>query len=964
MQNRRIAWVIALSALSASLGLHFGCGGDDTTTPLATTDGGGGDSNRAQFTQGFELIAPLDGELAEPGATIDVVVGTDGLTPRLFIADEETTVTWTPDPTDPTILHASYTVPASPGDLQFLVTADGAMSAYAKLHVAAPKERMTATLATDPDAGDGGSTDTVLSLPSGATLRVPVGSVQGGGGVTFASFAPTAMPEVADPVVDSFYRVHFDAEDTAVHFSIYVTQPISAQVVSALSGGLELRVIEPEGSNLVPNEDLLLAPVVVRATLVINPDGTGLASALLPPDAFHHTGSSTAIYGLFPAAQSPYLRSATSKVCVSNDDEDGGTVNCGQLADLKGKPPTIGLSGAGDGGGAHVKITSDLTWADSPPDIASPVSTGDPVLRSPMNPLRETCRKGADKVPCPPGGTLDSGVVLSDSRFRPHEGADIGASMGDAILAPVDGNATLTMTGSFYVDLIADTSPKYMFRMMHVSDFTADYAASLDVGAVLGKKASCTPNKKKKITCDVLAPQKALYGLSCVEATIKGAEKLICHPTMDGVLLGGADFCIGAVERGIYKAHFTQGSTIGKVGSTGLPFKAPHVHMEVHYKMATAYTNATAVNATSRGAVVDPALFYSSLSSNPWVQGGDTNPRVQSPTLELAAELTPGDGTGPIAGNLIGIDPVTLKNAMTAACPYGGTIDSMNYQVVKVGGPKEKTTVAWDLGPCVYAEACNKGLDVTLQLGTASFRNDNHGTGRPWTFMGSMPSVSSYPPDTAQSYTNPPPKDVADLADPLTAIISCKSSGAPQPADFEGMTVTVQATGEFATSTMTITNVTLVGSPSQYLGSANGPEAGNPMLLSQTVPANATVFSFIDKLQSAGVAGFPSVFNNKDFANRFGRSNLIAVWQDNAKKWQWAFNVSGGSYNSGGGFPQWHEYQFVYNSLLMGNAKNRYDVFLGGNAMAGNWSYIRTLATSVAVTRKKTGYILPDATMK
>ncbi len=173
----------------------------------------------------------------------------------------------------------------------------------------------------------------------------------------------------------------------------------------------------------------------------------------------------------------------------------------------------------------------------------------------------------------------------------------------------------------------------------------------------------------------------------------------------------------------------------------------------------------------------------------------------------------------------------------------------------------------------------------------------------------------------------------------------------PTAADFEGMQVKVNGImGEFADATMTITKVVRIGSPMMYLGSFGGQEAGNPKPLSMDLPATATVFSFGDGNQPAGVVGFPAVFEGKNGANRNGRSNLIAVWQDGMKQWQWAWNVSGGSWMSNGSFPQWHEYQFVYDSRKPSMGRTRFDVFLGGGAMPSGWTFIRSAPTVASVT--------------
>ncbi len=91
------------------------------------------------------------------------------------------------------------------------------------------------------------------------------------------------------------------------------------------------------------------------------------------------------------------------------------------------------------------------------------------------------------------------------------------------------------------------------------------------------------------------------------------------------------------------------------------------------------------------------------------------------------------------------------------------------------------------------------------------------------------------------------------------------------------MQVTVQGlNGEFATSTMTLGKVTSVPSIASYQTSHPN-EAGG---LSGTVPMNAPLFTFLDNAQPAGVLGFPSTFVPNNFANRNGRSNFIAVWQE------------------------------------------------------------------------------------
>ena len=289
-------------------------------------------------------------------------------------------------------------------------------------------------------------------------------------------------------------------------------------------------------------------------------------------------------------------------------------------------------------------------------------------------------------------------------------------------------------------------------------------------------------------------------------------------------------------------------------------------------------------------------------------------------------------------------------------------IDPGKYALVKMGGPKEMTSIDWDLGGCVFLSTCDPNMpkDVLVRLGTTTWRYRNEAMGmRPWDILSEMP----LPAPNMPGYFQAPAQTIThNVWDANGALVSA-SSDVPQASDFEGMTVHVDATAEFPASTMTITKVTLVGMPNQYVGTFGGPEAGNPSL-SGTLPMNAMVFEFGDNMQPAGVVGFPPVFNGKNFANRNGRSNLIAVWKDMVKGWQWVWNVSGGSYNSNGGFPQWHEYQFIYDSRLAANMRTRYDVYLGANAMAGGWNYIRTLPTVDVVTRKKTSYALPDAAVQ
>ena len=188
--------------------------------------------------------------------------------------------------------------------------------------------------------------------------------------------------------------------------------------------------------------------------------------------------------------------------------------------------------------------------------------------------------------------------------------------------------------------------------------------------------------------------------------------------------------------------------------------------------------------------------------------------------------------------------------------------------------------------------------------------------------------------------------DAGDGGDASDAGDAGDGGVAPVAADFEGMNITVQGVnGEFATATMTLTKVTSVASVAAWQ-SNHLSEAGS---MSSSLPSNATVFTFLDSAQPAGIVGFPSVFSGTNFSNRYGRSNLIAVWQDINKKWQWVMNISGGAYINNG-FAQWHEYQFIYDSRPNANPHNRYDVYLGANGQGTGFTFNRTAKTQVTVS--------------
>ena len=881
-------------------------------------------------TNFLTFVSPMDGDLAEPGDTLDVTVdtGAAGLLPTLLVNDVETPVTWQPDPNAPTALHASFTVPAdASGSLRLVAAADDALAAEAKLNLTPPVGKSSGTVAGA----------TTLALPSGAKLMIPKGALPDGTTVTFSSYAPNTAPEFATPtLVSPIYRVHVSADETAITGSLFIDQPLSISEVAGLDATpnrlLSLQVFEsaPDPEDASPS---------VRARLQRSQDGSGVVHAELAPNAFHHTGSSSAISGL-EATPYPFVLSS-AQLCAS-DTTDTNVVDCQPMSGAG--TATVGMA-CGTGTStqtAHLSVKASLAWQDNPPTLVSPLEDAAAESGTPSPPYATDAFNPLRKRPNAAG-------------WRPHQGNDMRARKPWPLFAAADGLARAHMSREYFVEIALG---KWTIRNFHVSDFTG-FSQKFAAGDVLGStwKTVGTGKKKKTIQVDVTAPVDDVYSLSCFEAAKKGSlVPLVCHVNRAGGSSPALPDLI-ALPEGTWAHNVKAGDLIGMTGRSGVGVPN-HLHFEFWY--GPGHT----------GVPIDAALFFPSISGSSLVNGSASP--LETPTLRFAAELSPGNGNtanGGISDTILGIDPATLRDATEGsspppvACPYAGSM-APTYRVVKMRGPKEPLTdvINWDLGPCVYASVCdpNAPQDVKVTLGSTTWRRT---------------SKADYPPaaeawnllNESGTFPTAPPLVISeDVFDGVSATVNVAvGSAKPQASDFEGMTVAVNSvSGEFAGSTMTLTNVVLVGLPSQYAGSFNGPEAGNPTPLSTNIPANATVFKFGDNLQSAGVAGFPSPFSGTNVANRNGRSNLIAVWQDVTKKWQWVWNVSGGSYNSGGGFPQWHEYQFIYDSRKPTAGRTRYDVFLGPSgvvpANSSGWSYIRTAATTVTVVMpKKTGYVLP-----
>ncbi len=975
---RRWGAVIVFASLGLALAHAQGCSSDAAND--AASGPGGTTSGGTLPDQAFELLTPLDGEVVKPGDSVDVVVrAPSGLSPTLLVGGEPIDAAWSADPGDPALVHAPYTIASdAAGPLRFVVVGSGsnALAAFATVTVLQPIESVSQMIGPD---------ETVVALPSGAKLVIPKGAVSGGS-VSFESYPASGVPAFAkSKTLSPLYRVHLSVDLDGIAKSLFLEHPASAAQVAAGQGGSGPVTLDAYEGDDPDVED---RPMSSRAELTMNPDGTGRYRAELSPDAFHHTGSSSTLVGL---RKHPYPFDYTAvEICTSNDDDQGGGTpapTCKPLA--KDQKPTLPLSNAGDGSKAHVNVTATVSWLDKPPSLGAPGvnNLATPYPTSPFNPLRELYIDGDGGGP---------------THFRPHEGNDLRVGNGmpnnrdpTIVKAVAAGWATVQMGGQFHVDinLTGPNGPKFMVRYLHLSKFLG-FTADLTEGQVIGTSAStklvCTPPKKKgkKPDCqppDVVAPATARYGLSCSQVGKKmlcslvaddnNAPASLTEPLADHACgTDDAIYCLAQMPRGVFFRDVNPGDVVGVSGSTKTG--SPHLHLEMAYGD---FSDKDEV--FESGTPIDLALAYDAIAADKSVNDGDMPVRSQSPALRFAAELDPGDGSaggGGFSGALLGIEASTLeKSDKGGVCPYDGkAIDSKQYALTKVGGPNDKggtTSLAWDLGPCVYQEVCGKSTDTTVAFGTTTWRWDNNDTRR-WNLLSVLPQPSSDKKEAKAGYLEPPLGVIGHgVWDARPAIITCCDASVdpscvtmekpPVPADFEGMTVTVKATNEFADATMTLTGVTLVGKPALYMGTSMGPEAGHPLPISTTLPPEAVVFQFQDKNQPACVAGFPPLFNGKDTANRCGRSNLVGVWKDKvSKKWQWVWNVSGGSYTTGGGFPQWHEYQFVYDSRITMGSKTRYDVFLGANAMPAGWNWIRTLDTVVTVKRKKTTYVLPDST--
>ncbi len=880
----------------------------------------------------LQIDAPLPGEIFATGNTIDLVVETGGLAvgPTLFANDVVVPVKWTPDTKDPSILHAPFTVPSSP-------------TAFIMMEVAAPNARPASTFVRTPPPVESlsaiaGATDTLIALPSGPRLIIPGGTITGN--VTFASYQSSVIYADGSNLITPVFRVHTDTDNTELKGAMVLEVPISPVTAQALDGQLAMLDVY-EGEDPDPEAP----PFSTRASVVTN-NNTSVLRADLDAIAFHHTGSGGIIMGIWKKAYPFAITSALVTGATS--------------ADIKSGTPTIKLSNAGVLADAHLTLDATVEWTKQAPSMTLPVADAP---TSPFSSLRS--KKGTNSP---------------TDVYRQHKGIDLGSADNTVLNAAISGKATLNFKGQYAI-VIRDATSGFNVRYFHVSNVTHDFVKmGVGQGKRLGDRITASSNTCT-INCPtfpssgvVTAPQAGNYSLDCQQipwgpprpADQKRYVLLGCDP----VLINGNTAtrayttgdcsstskknCIGYVsESDGYTMQAVAGKEVGRTGHTSRDqmLYGPHLHYEVWFGGISQTVDSTV------GIALDPALFHPTISTavNTGVQ---PLAAVQSPVVRMAAQLD-----DPLTGGaILGIDPQTLQAQSAAPCPYGDLSTIPGYAVTSVAGQNNKTIMSWDFGGCVAQQLVNysvngntcSGKTVKFVFGTTSWWQE--GTS-PWLYLDRLPAPSGTPGEYANPTTlNPKIKALnGPQLDGISATIACcDPANDPTCAvppltakSFEGMKVTVQGlNGEFATSTMTLTNVASVASVAVW--QSNHPnEAGT---MSGSLPGNAQVYTFLDNAQPAGVVGFPSVFTGNNFANRNGRSNLVAVWQDVNKKWQWVMNISGGSYNSNGGFPQWHEYQFVYDSRPAANPHNRYDVYLGQNAQGMGFTFNRTAKTTVTVS--------------
>ena len=898
----------------------------------AVTDAGadaGPDAASSTLSR-FAFISPVDGELAEPGDVLDLVVSTTGgQTPTLTVNGTQVSAQWTPDPNDATVLHAPFTVTADATNVLLLVAKgpDGSntISSSRKISLQTPTEKVNGTT---------GATETVLTLTSGAKLRIPADALPSGTAVTISSYDPSTIPSfAAATMLSPIYRVHLSADETAIKGTLSIEEPQAKTTIASLSasGLREARADVYEGEDPDPETP----PLSIESQLTLNPDGTGLVVAPLPAGAFHHTGSCASIVGIM-ATKYPF-EITTATVTASNDAD--GTQDSKSL--IASTPPTIQLSNSGTNVQAHVSLAATIGWSvngapTNPPAWQMPLQASF-VIKSPVSALREN-----------PTGT-----------FRQHQGIDLSVPVGTSLYAAADGDATLVMHDQFAINLAV--AGGWQARYLHISDVVGFQSDVVAQGTVLGTDLNGNPVKAP-------GPGNAAYGLSCNQYPAAGNYTyMLCDLTQNGtpIIANGClnnnfKYCI-IDSSGVFKRKGVKaGDQIGLSGQTSAAQSGlgPHLHFEIWYG-----------NYPS-GTYLDPSLFYPKISQDP-LENGPTPSTLRSPMLRFAAQLDAANEpllSGRISGTLLGVNATTLASELsqdetttTTVCPYGtnAAIPVGAYKVTKLGAPGAPTTIAWDLGACIYPSLVDSSgstpvcsasnSSVMLTFGLTSWRRNSAGQ---FLFLGAYPPANTAPPLAIVSGVStgvPATYATVTCCDGASNVANCPgagNTGSPLvAASYNNLKLTVQGIGgEFATSTMTLTNVTSVTSLSAW--QANHPnEAGT--LSYSNIPSTATVFTFMDTTQPAGIVGFPATFQSSNPANRYGRSNLIAVWQDVNKVWQWVMNISGGSYVNNG-TATWHEYQFIYDSR--GTLHNYYAIYLGSSGTGTGFTFVNSYPTTAKIT--------------
>jgi murein DD-endopeptidase MepM/ murein hydrolase activator NlpD len=709
MGDRRVEGTRA-NGLGVSLGvllvLALGACGDTSADRRSPSDAAspGDVAPDGGQVEALRIVQPGAFELVEPGATLEVLVDSGGL------AAEELELRIGAGA--PIALEAS----ATPGWLRATVKVDGAVgnarllsvrakNAPARLPALTRLQLARAQQSRQAQLGAG-----ALELALGElTLTFPAGALAAPGSATVSRFSKEALPRLEhEELVGGLHKLHLSQDPEQISAAVGLRFTLDAAQTAALTAAAaeqrQLALVVVDGPDGDPH-----APGVASYPMRVEQakDASAALVAELPPEAFHRSGSSTALF-YFRVERLP-LALERFEVCERN--ALGSVLRCaGATAPRR---PSLRLTGQPN---HSVSVEARYRWTRTPPNWRLPLASYSE-LTSPFNPRRKLPGRSA----------------------RKHAGVDLRAPVGTPLIATFDGRATAVLlnpaTGLISV-ILRSSDGAWVSRYLHLSALDGYTSRRrMNAGDRLGRRIKPA---YQQLDFDyihsiywindepALAPVDGVYTLRCrshpiVQSSRERGYCSVSTTTADGTVHTVEKLI--AVERDLFRRQVRQGDVLGQSGKTAT--NAPHLHYE------------TIAVKDGRWRFFDPALIHQQIADDGRAHNGPgSGPR--SPAMRIGLGLT--DVASGVE-RLLGVDPQSRVPSAAAPCIDGGQL--VDPLPIELAGPSGPTERSWDLGQCLYNALCTGPATTTrLGVGALTFYEPESGPRR-WRLLGGLLSRDS-----------------------------------------------------------------------------------------------------------------------------------------------------------------------------------------------------------------------------